>query len=53
LLGVAGSELATGRNVVTDGDAGEAEADTDVVWATDEDVCPAGVYETPNGAVSR
>jgi len=57
LLGVDGSELAKGKNVVVDGDIvvddGDGEAERATVGDAVGDVCPVEGHKTPNGAVSR
>lgn len=57
MLGVDGSELAKGNNVVVDGDIvvddGEGDAERATVGDAVGDVCPVEGHTTPNGAVSR
>lgn len=57
MLGVDGSELTKGRNVVVDGDTvvddGEGDAERATVGDADGDVCPTEGHMAPNGAVSR
>lgn len=53
MLGVDGSELAKGNNVVVDGDIVVDDGEGDAERATVGDVCPEEGHTTPNGAVSR
>lgn len=56
MLGVDGSEIAKGKNVVVDGDVvddGEADADRATDGDAVGDVFPVEGHKTPNGAVSR